>query len=92
MRGMFRNCMAKFLPRCDENGLIQRSELGNYLCDQWSLGDNEGVKRWGNSSYYDHINGYDSSYEGISLQDFVETDALINIDACTECLENNETK
>ena len=56
------------------------------MCAQWRLGNNAGVIAWGNGIYYDRINAYDTSYEGVSLQDFVETDALINIYATEACL------
>ena len=60
--------------------------MGEYMCAQWRLGNNAGVIAWGNGVYYDRINAYDTSYEGVSLQDFVETDALINLEACAKVL------
>ena len=62
------------------------------MCDQWNLGHNQGIINWAKNTYYAKINAYDPSYEGVSLQDFVETDALINIYATEACLGSGQYK
>ena len=67
---------------CDQNGLLQRDKIADFAATKWGFGlYDSGFRWWLENNYYGACNAYDSRYEGVSCQDFVECNFLFDWEA-----------
>ena len=79
MRNHFVQHSKLFLGFQDDSGLLQRDKISAFASAKWNMGHNDrGFKGWMANQYYNACNAYDSRYEGISCQDFVECNLIFD--------------
>ena len=70
---IFKDYCNVFVRFCDGNGLLQKDRMAEFASAKWGFGHNDpGFKAWMTNQYFNACNAYDSSYHGVTCQDFTE--------------------
>ena len=81
-RGHFAKHHNNFKGFMDGNGLLQRNKIAGFASKQWGFGHGDkGFIWWMENNYYNACNAYESRYQGISCQDFVECNFIFDAEA-----------